>query len=133
LHECAGVIEKFRHAIGCLLIAKKLRQIVERRIAFEPNAIEFIFSSKGESVAIVSMDGATALPFLKMMEEALKDPDRIQQRPFVPSEEIVQLMKAPDVDSAKFLEMKTATLKTKETGEAGVKIRVVDRPCTGER
>jgi hypothetical protein len=128
LHECDGVIGKFRHAIGCLLVARKLRQIVERRTTLEPSAVEFVFLSKGESVANVSMDETTVLPLLKMMEEALKDPDRTLKGPFVPSEEIVELMEDPDVDLTKFIELRAAAQKVQETGNfGGVKIRVVDR------
>src|ERR1700738_4965695 len=127
LHECIGVIGKFRHAVECLLVARKLCQIVEQRTTVEPHAIEFVFLSKGQGIAKVSMDTTTAFPLLKILEEALNFGEPIKPDAFVPSKEIVELMADPNVKRVKLLEIRAAIEQAQELGQPGFKVNVADR------
>jgi hypothetical protein len=127
LYECAGVLGKFRHAVECLLIARKLRQIVQERPTIEPQAIEFVFLSNGQQTAKVSMDSTTALPLLKMLEEAVNLKAPVKPHAFVPSKEIVELMAGPSVNRVKILEIRAAIEQALESGRPGFKVNVADR------
>jgi hypothetical protein len=127
LHECKGVIEKFRHAMECLLIARKLRQIVERRGTADPHDVEFVFLSKGLGTAKVLMDVTTALPVLKILEEAQKLAKLVRPEAFVPSKEIQELLANPDVKRDRLLEIKAAIERVRASGEPGFKVHIVDR------
>jgi hypothetical protein len=127
LYECMGVIVKFRHAVECSLIARKLRQIVEQRTAVEPHAIEFVFLSKGQATARVSMDCATALPMLAILKEAEELKEPIKPETFVPSKEIKELLADPDVKVDRIFEIRVALLQALESGQPNMKVHVVDR------
>lgn len=100
LQERAGAISKLRHAVECLCVARKLGQIVARRITVEPHAIEFSFSSNGQKIATVSMDSVTALPLLTMMDEVDNLERPIEPKKFVASKELEELFANPEVQRA---------------------------------
>ena len=122
----ARVIGKFRHAVECLLIARRLRQIVEQRADAEPDAIEFIISFEG-GTAKVSTDVITALPLLKVMVEVLTREEPIDANAFEPSKEIMELFADPRVERSKLLEIRTAVEKAQQSSKPGVQVRFVDR------
>ena len=121
LQECTGVIGKFRHAVECLFMAWKLREIVKQRGAIEPDAIEFILLSGGVGTSKFAMDIVTALPVLKLMEEAkgLQESDTL-----VPTEEAKALLANPDVKRDRILEMTAAFSNASAGGQTGLRISV---------
>jgi hypothetical protein len=127
LLECEGVIGKYKHAMECFLIARKLRQIVQQRTTFDPHAIEFVFFAKGQMIRKVSMDTTTAYPVLKILEEAQNLNDAVAINEFVPTDEIKALLKKPDVKRDRILEMQAAVERTLASGQPEIKIRVVDQ------
>jgi hypothetical protein len=125
LRECEGVFAKFRHAIECLFIARKLRRICEYRDT-EPHGIEFVILSNGHKTANVSMDTVTAYPILRAMEEAI-ELGAPSQHDFVPTKDIKELFDDPDVDRKKLAELKAAIEASKAFNRPGLKIQIVDR------
>jgi hypothetical protein len=127
LHECTGVMGKFRHAIECLLIAWKLRKIVEERSHLEFDAVEFIFSPKGHGVLKVSMNAYTALPVVTVMLEVLQRKVEGNREKYKPSDELRKLLADPRVTHQKIYEVRDAIAKVKGVAELDFDLRFVDR------
>lgn len=127
LSECAGVIGKLRHAIECLLVARKLGRIVALRSTVEPHAVEFVFLSDGQGIAKVSMDSVTALPLLTIMQEAhsLETPMR-SDKPVL-SDEIKELFADANVKRTKLVEFKSAVVQAQRSGRVRMEVNVTDR------
>jgi hypothetical protein len=127
LQDCEGVLCKFRHAFECWLVAHKLRRIIERRELHAPNGIEFVITAKSRGKTTVSMDFFTALPFLMVMR-AVGARDRTSSpEEFVPSQEIIDLLKHPAVDRKRVLEIQTALEAVNLSDLASFRAQVVDR------
>lgn len=123
LQEYDSVIGKFRHAIECAIVARKLRHIVEKRRTAEPDAVESVLLTEDSTFAKVTMDPFTALPALAVVAEFTEANKNSVE--FAPSEKISNLMADPRV-SPKLTEFADA-MDSMEGDGCMLDIHFVDR------